>query len=461
MLSKEIDWGEGNREPQWVDNLKLRVGLREKGAPAKAQQIALSDEIYIRCEYDLEFTEEDYSWEGVTDLLNPEKFMELAETAAYSEALVRFPVMELAEPKQVGEDLYEKVIVRNAIVKDTKGNKVMLDGNFMKALKRNFDELAATGEYVPLQFVKDNNAHTDDPRYYGGEVVKMELDDDENPTQVKATFKLGEEAKKVIDAQPKIGVSIGAQYMVDASGKPVNPFLKHIALAHRVQVKGMGNWRKMITASEYGEELTLDLTESTVEIIDTNNVVEGGTNMADDKTPQAPEQKLELTEEMLQQILASDEVKNAISTKVTEATEGLRTENETLRNRLGTVESKSYAQAVEAAVDSYAQKGVPKVARDLVQGMLLTFAADDDQTAKLELSVVEGEGDAQTTKKLELSRYEAAIRLLEEFEGFVNMSKEQGSGTEVELSENGNLQGDARKDAIAFLSGKARQNNSQ
>jgi regulator of replication initiation timing len=306
-----------------------------------------------------------------------------------------------------------------------------------------------------LQFVKDDNKHTDDPRYYGGEVVKMELDDEDNPTCIKATFKLGDEAKKVVDAQPKVGVSIGAQYALDAaSGKPINPFLKHIALAHRVQVKNMGNWEKLIAASDYGEALTLDLTDADIEIVDK----EGGQDMADNG-------KVELTQEMLQEILASDEVKTAIASQVTEATSTLRTENESLRNRLGTVESTSFKQAIEAAVGSYAPKGVPKIARDLVQGLLLTFAEDTDETPTIELTTVtvtgEGEEKTETKEELKLSRYEAAIRLLEEFEGFVNLTGEKGSNEEVELSENGKLEGSARKNAIAFLTGKARENNSQ
>jgi hypothetical protein len=454
QLAKDADWGEGNAAPTWVHLAEMRRDLREQGVKDIPNAIRLSDQLFFMAQYEIESSEDDWQGEGVIDLLDPQKFMELADNAAYGEALVRFPVMELAEPNKVGEDLYEKVIVRNAIVKDTRGNKVMLDGNFMKALKKNFDELAATGEYVPLQFVKDDNKHTDDPRYYGGEVVKMELDDEDSPTQLKATFKLGDEAKKVVDAQPRVGVSIGAQYFVDASGRPVNPFLKHIALAHRVQVKGMGNWKKMIDASEYGEALTLDLSESDVELLDTDDSPKGGTDMADTDNG-----KVELTEEMLQQILASDEVQNAINTKITEATDTLRNENETLKSRLGNVESKSFAQAVEAAVDSYANKGVPKVARDLVQGMLLTFASDDDNTAQIELSVVEGEGDNAKTSEVKLSRYEAAIRLLEEFEGFVNLSKEQGSNEEVELSDNGSLDGDDRSAASAFLTGKARANN--
>lgn len=457
-----------NGVPDWVKHTKLRNELRASGVKVIPELLALSDPIYIRCEYDLEFEDDDeveLSGEGVTDLLDPEKFMELAENAAYSEALVRFPVMELSEPKKVGDDLYEKVIVRNAIVKDTKGNNVMLDGNFMKALKANFEQLAATGEYVPLQFVKDDNKHTDDPRYYGGEVVKMELDDEDNPTSLKATFRLESDAKKVVDAQPKIGVSIGAQYMVDESGKPVNPSLKHIALAHRVQVKKMGNWRKLINASEYGEALTLDLTDADMEVIELEQSEDdnpkGGKDMADDKTGQETGNgKVELTEEMLQTLLASDEVQAAITKQVTDAIDTLRTENETLRNRLGTVESKSFTQAVEAAVDSYANKGVPKVLRDLGQGLLLTFAQDDDQTASIELSVTTGEGDEAKTEELKLSRYEAVLRILDEAEGFVNMSKEKGSSEEVELSDSAPLQGDARAEAISVLTGKARANNS-
>jgi hypothetical protein len=170
--------------------------------------------------------------------------------------------------------------------------------------------------------------------------------------------------------------------------------------------------------------------------------------------------KFELTEDVLQQILASDEIQNAIKTQVDEQTSTLKSENETLRTRMQKNESETYSKAVELAVDAYAQKGVPKVARDLVQGLLLTFepgeGESEEDAPSIELTTVTGEGDEATEKKVELSRFEAAVRLLEEFEGFVNMSKEQGSSEDVNLSDDTPLQGDARKNAIAFLQGKAK-----
>jgi hypothetical protein len=445
---------------EWVKAAKLRCTLRDEGVEEKdiPKKLRLSDELFMLAHYEIE-TSEEWQGEGVNELLDSDKFLEMAEAAAYGEALVRFPVLELAsEAQSVGDNLYKKVILRNAVVTNTKGQKVRLDGEFMKALKRNFEDVTASGEYVPLQFVKDDNKHTDDPRYYGGEITKLELDDEQNPTCLTATFKLGDEAKKVVDAQPKVGVSIGANYFTASDGRPVNPILRHVALAHKVKVKGMGAWQKMIAASEYGEALTVDLTDADVIIQDTESNQEGGNNMADNNENGQP--KFELTEDVLQQILASDEIQNAIKSQVDEQTSTLKSENETLRARMQKNESETYSKAVELAVDAYAQKGVPKVARDLVQGLLLTFEPGEGEAEEdapsIELTTVTGEGDEATEKKVELSRFEAAVRLLEEFEGFVNMSKEQGSSEDVNLSDDTPLQGDARKNAIAFLQGKAK-----
>jgi hypothetical protein len=451
-------WPDGD-VPEWAKCLQLRKNLRasevvEKDIP---KNIRLSDELFLLAHYEIETSEDDWQGgEGVKELLDSDKFLELAEAAAYKEALVRFPVLELAsEAKSVGDNLYKKVVLRNSVVTNTKGQKVRLDGDFMKALKQNFDELVASGEYVPLQFVKDDNKHTDDPRYYGGQITELELDDGEAPTCLTATFKLEDEAKKVVDAQPKVGVSIGANYLTGDDGRPINPVLRHVALSHRVKVKGMGAWQRMIAASDYGDALTVDLTDADVTIEDIEDTKKGGKDMAEETTG-----KFELTDEILQEILASDAVKGVINTQIEAATTTLKQENESLRTRMEKNESETYSKAVELAVDAYANKGVPKVARDLVQGLLLTFepseGEDADSAPSIELTTVTGEGDEQTENKVELSRFEAAVRLLEEFEGFVNMSKESGSSEDVELSDDATLQGDARKAAIAFLQGKAK-----
>jgi hypothetical protein len=446
---------------EWVKAAKLRCTLRDEGVEEKdiPKTLRLSDDLFLLAHYEIE-TSDDWQGEGVKELLDSDKFLELAEAATYQEALVRFPVLELAsEAKSVGDNLYKKVILRNAVVTNTKGQKVRLDGDFMKALKQNFDDVTASGEYVPLQFVKDDNKHTDDPRYYGGQITELELDDEQNPTCLTATFKLEDEARKVVDAQPKVGVSIGANYFTASDGRPVNPILRHVALAHRVKVKGMGAWQKMIAASDYGEALTVDLTDADVifEEKEIESSQEGGTDMSESTNG---DQKFELTDEMLQEILASDAVKGVITEQIDAATATLKQENETLRTRMQKNESETYSKAVELAVDAYAQKGVPKVARDLVQGLLLTFEPGEGESAEdapsIELTTVTGEGEEATEKKVELSRFEAAVRLLEEFEGFVNMSKEQGSSEDVDLSDDAPLQGDARKDAIAFLQGKAK-----
>lgn len=437
--------------PEWFKHLTLRAQLRGAGVEEIPKAIALSDELFMLVHYELDLSEYAKDGEEVNDLLDPHKFMEMAEAAAYAESLVRFPVMEMSDITATGDNMYRKVIVKASKIK-YQGKEISFDASFMKEMVNNFNSTVAGGEYIPLQFVKDDNQHTEDPRYYGGVVKKLELDDPENPTCVTAIMELGAEAKKVVDAQPNVGVSIGAGYLALEQGRPVNPVLKHVAMTHRPKLKGMSSWESMIKQSEYGEELTIDLSDAEVEVMNTTPK-EGGNDMAD---TQENGQKVELTEEMLSEILASEAVKAAIAeqvtTKVEAETTALKSENEALRGQVGEIRASSYEKAVELAVESYATHGVPKILRDLAQGLLLTYGEDTSDTPEIVLSEGEGEG----AKEIKLSRYDAVLRILDEAKGFVNMTPEQGSGEDVELS--ATLTGDDRQAAIDTLLGRAKAN---
>lgn len=389
-------------------------------------------------------------------VLDPERFMELAEAAAYSDAKIRFPVeMAAGDAKHIGGNMYSKEILRKGTIKYN-GKDITFDGDFLKALKSNFEEGAI--DYVPLQFVTDDNRHSDDVRMFGGMVKELSLDDEENPTKLNAKFELNEEAKKAVNANPKVGVSIKAHpaYVDESAEKVYGPTLMHVAITNRPRVKQMDAWLP-IAASE--DEDTIDLTDGVFEYSDENSMdkttnTEQEGNMADKDEVKTTE--FELTEEVIANIFNSDKGKELIQLAVKDATKDKDAEIERLQGRVGEVENKSFSQAVELAVESYATKGVPKVARDLVQGLLLTFANDTDESGVIELSVVSGEGDKESTEEFKLSRWEAGIKLLEEFEGFVDMTGETGSQDE-ETSEN--LTGDARKAAVEGLLGKARENN--
>lgn len=388
-------------------------------------------------------------------LLNPDKFMELAEAAAYSEANVRFPFeMAAGEAKHIGGNVYSKEILRKGTIKYN-GKEITFDGDFLKALKSNFEESAV--DYVPLQFVTDQNAHSDDPRLFGGMVKKLKLDDEENPTKLSAEFELNEEARKAVENNPKVGVSIKAHpsYVDESASKVYGPTLLHVAMTNRPRVKQMDAWMP-IAASE--DDDTIDLTDGVFEYETSIDNTKGDDDMAGKEVEVKVEQPtFELTEDVIANIFNSEKGKELISLAVADATKEKDDEIERLSNSVQAVESKSYKQAVELAVESYAQKGVPKVARDLVENLLLTFGDDTDEDV-VELSVTTGEGDNESTEEIKLSRWEAGLKILDEFEGFVDMTPESGS-EEHELSD-APLTGEARKAAVAGLLGKARENRS-
>jgi hypothetical protein len=392
----------------------------------------------------IELTDEER--EGVNNL-DMEEYLGLAEGAAKEAAVSWFPVLDMAAAEKVSDNLYEKEIIRAGVIKDAKtGKEIKFDASFMKEFKENFEAVLASEGYVPVQDVTDDNKHTDATQYQVGIVNKMRLDDEQNPTKVIAQIKLNEDMRKVVDFNPKIGVSIGASYShLSEDGRPTNVFPRHVAITHRPKLKGMDSWKNLIKMSDAGEALTLDLT-------DADYVEETEVNDERKVTEMAEEAKntINLTELMQDEAFKSA-FNDAVSTQVANLTEEKDKEIERLQKSVGEVQRSSYEQAVNLAVESYAQAGVPKPIRDTAKALLLSFEAGEEAKT---LNLTEGEGDDK--KQVELSRWETVTRLLDEVKGVVDMTEEQGSGEEDES--NGALTGDARKAAVEGLVGLARAN---
>ncbi len=363
--------------------------------------------------------------------LNPAEFLQLAEVAAYADANVRFPVLEMSAAEKINDLVYRKEIVKKATI--TQGGKsIRFDEQFLKDLKQSYDEVIASGKYIPLQFVTDDNKHTDNPKYYGGEITKLELDDEDNPTSLVADFKLEEDARKVVEANPRVGVSISAKYLDLEGDRIVQPKLQHVAITHREKLKGMREWQK-IAASLDGEN-RIDLTDADVTI----DIHEGGSTEMTDKPQETP--TIDLT-----QLMESDEFKNALNLAVQEKTAEKDQQIQTLQATVDSLQGQNYEQTVDMAMKSYAQAGVPKKDRELGKALLMSLV---DITDDKKLELTEGEGD--NAKKVELSRYEAVLALLNERKGTVPMEKERGSSTEPDTDEL-NMTEDERKKAIEAL----------
>lgn len=422
--------GEGEELPDMVIARKL---VRKNGREIPEDLEVTDRETF---EYmGLELSDDE--WEGVNEL-DMEEYLDIANSAASEIAVAWFPVLDMSEPEKVSDDVYEKEIVRAGTITDKKsGKSITFDARFLKEFVRNFQNVVASDGYLPVQDVTDNNEHTDRTKFQVGVVNDMKLDDDENPTKVIASIKLNDVMKKVVDFNPKVGVSIGASYSELVEGRPTNVFPRHVAITHRAKLKGMDTWKRMVKASDAGEELTLDLTDADFE-------ERKVTDMADEKTPQeTPE--LNLTE-----LMASEEFQTLLATQVQEATKTKDEEIERLRNSVGEVQRNSYEQAVNLAVESYAQVGVPRSVREPAKALLLSF--DSGEESK-ELELTDGEGENKQTVKL--SRWQTVTRLLDEVKGVIDMSEKSSS---EEPEDESDFTGDRRKAAVDGLVALARVN---
>lgn len=369
--------------------------------------------------------------------LSPEQFFQLAEMAAYHDANVRFPVLALSDAQKISDTIYRKEIVKKATISQN-GKSIRFDEQFLKDLKQSYDEVIASGKYIPLQFVTDENKHTDNPKYYGGEITKLELDDEDNPTSLVADFKLESDARRVVDANPRIGVSISAKYLDLEGDRVIQPKLQHVAITHRERLKGMTNWQK-VAASVDGEN-TIDLTEADYTVDDITTEANKDEREVTQMAKENEGQTLDLTA-----LMASDEFKTVLASAVEAETAKKDEQINNLQLSLAQLQDKNYEQTVDMAMDSYAQAGVPAKDRELGKALLMSLV-DVKDDKKLELS----EGEGENAKRIEMSRYEAVLALLNERKGTIDMSGETGSSAQPTTDEL-NMTDEERKAAVEAI----------
>jgi hypothetical protein len=431
-----------------VDSHTIELVGVEKESPLPIQVRNLIREQNKEVPEDLEVTDRetleyiglelsDDEWEGVNEL-DMEEYLDIANSAASEIAVAWFPVLDMSEPEKISDEVYEKEIVRAGTITDKKsGQSITFDARFLKEFVQNFQNVVASDGYLPVQDVTDNNEHTDRTKFQVGVVNEMKLDDPDNPTKVIARIKLNDDMRKVVDFNPKVGVSIGASYTHLEEGRPTNVFPRHVAITHRAKLKGMDSWKRMVKASDAGEELTLDLTDADFVERKVNDMAE------DTKTP-------EVKEFNLSELLENEDFKTFLATQIETATTAKDEEIERLRNSVGEVQRSSYEQAVNLAVESYAQAGVPRAVREPAKALLLSFESGEESK---ELELTEGEGDEAQTSKL--SRWQTVTKLLDEVKGVIDMS-ENGSSEEPE--DESDFTGDKRQAAVDGLVNLARLN---
>lgn len=409
------------KEEQW--EARIRKQFRAQGEVPDL--INMSDELYLRfleSEDKTNLVELSWDFEEEVNMDNIDAFMQVMELSAGAQAAVMTPI-NMSRAEKVGKGRYRKEILKTGeIVVDKTGRTFNFTSDFLKGVYQNFSENNPL-DYVPFLFTdeKDRHTMTANPNTYGGKVVALSLDDPENPTKLYGEFDLTEDTEKVVQHNPNYGVSVTAHpNFIDAPrNKYVGPMLLNVAATHYPKMTKMGQWEKVGVelSSEHHDYQVINMSMGHYindEQEETNND-RGGDDMSDDKT-------LNLSSEQLAELLQSDAVQAAIAGQVQTAVKEKDDQIVELSNQLGTIKKNSYEQLVDAAFAKYPEKGVPPAMVDIGKALLLSLGEDKGNEV-LELST--GSGDQK--KELKGSIVEMVGKLMDEAQGLVDLSSEQGS----------------------------------
>lgn len=386
--------------------------------------------------------------------VNVDAFMQTMELAAGAQTAMRLP-LNLSASEKVGDNQYKKEILRvGEIVVDRKtGRKFNFSSDFLKQLKSNFDNKPL--DYVPLLYSKAGYVHASDssPNSYGGVMESLELDDPDNPTKAYGTFNLTDDTLKVIEHNPKFGVSVTAHpnFVNKWDSKYYGPMLIDVNATHMPTLQKLGEWEKATAnlSDEVKDEYdVIDLSDAEFNVVETETTEkEGDTDMPDNDTTT---QEVKLSDEQVQALLGTDAVKEAIRLSVAEATSAKDDEIKTLRGSVESIKKSSYESAVKSGLGSFVGQGVPPAMVELGQELLLSME-EDDAGQVIELST--GEGDDAKTEKL--SRVQIVSRMLDMAKGTVDLGDEQGSGDEDDLEKLSDAQRSSAVNQLLALEGNA------
>lgn len=406
-------------EAQW--EARMRNSFREVGEVPDL--IEVSDSMYFRfLESGKELTKLSWDFEEEVDVNNVEAFMHVMELSAGAQSAIMTP-MNMSTSEHMGNNIYKKEILSaGEIVIDQDGNKFDFSSQFLKDLKTNFDKKPL--DYVPLLYTNEKDQHvmSADPKYYGGLIQELSLDNEINPQKLYATFNLDDKTAEIVRHNPKYGVSVTAHpnFVDYPRSTYYGPTLLNVAASHYPKKTKMSEWEKVgiLASQELHEYELINLS------MNFNDDAKEEKDMAED----VKDKPLELSSEMIVEALGSDAAKTAIAKAVEDATKDKDAQIQELSSQVGNIKSEGYEQLVAAALSKYntsGDKGVPPVLIDYATALLLSFGPEErDETIKLST----GAGD--TKENLELNKVQLVTKFLDEAQGLLNLSSEAGSETD-------------------------------
>jgi hypothetical protein len=413
------------REAQW--EARVRNSFREAGTDLP-DLINMSDNLYLRFAESDDMTnlvELSFNSEEVNDMNNTEALIQVMELSAGAQSAVMAP-FNLSSAEKVGKGRYKKEILKvGEIVVDKTGRTFNFTSDFLKGLAQNFKKNPV--DYVPFLFTDKNDAHTmtANPHTYGGKVVELSLDSEDDPQKLYGTFELTEDTEKVVEHNPKYGVSVTAHpnYVDVPRGEYYGPTLLNVAATHYPKMTKMGEWQKasVMASSEPIDFQVINL--SMESFVDDNNI---GDDVKEENMPPENEAPLQLSSEQLTQLLESDAVKTAIAKQVEDEVKAKDDKIVELSNQIGEIRNDSYSKLVEAALNTYNTngdgKGVPPIVLDYAKALMLSMGSEErDEVVTLST----GSGDE--AKEVSLNKVQLITKMLDEIKGTLDLSSEQGS----------------------------------
>jgi hypothetical protein len=210
-----------------------------------------------------------------------------------SDAEFQLPV-ESAEFARVGAKLYRKQILKLGKIAYG-GQTLEFTPDYVKELVNSFN--LGAFDQVAFQMADTSNAHTQDPERFRGEVKGL------IPTEsgLDALIELTEDGARVVEANPKLGVSARiVQPLKQADGRVFPRALHHVLGTLDPRLTGMAPWQPVQLSSDGSDRPVVDLTAA---------AYQGDPNMGDTPTPDpnatGTDTQTDPTDEELEAMLAA------------------------------------------------------------------------------------------------------------------------------------------------------------
>ena len=162
--------------------------------------------------------------------------------------------IDLGATAKVGGRLYRKQLLPVGSI-NYKGRRIDFTRDKLAAMADAFR--AGAFDSVPLVMADVDNRHTMDPRATAGEMVDLELTAD----GLDGVFRASEEAAKLLDSYPKVGISARILENYErADGKSFPAAIQHALITSDPRITGMRPWEAVNLSGEVQVDSVLDLT---------------------------------------------------------------------------------------------------------------------------------------------------------------------------------------------------------